>query len=258
MSRMSRDHVELVNSLLAATTAEDAMNALSVTLAPLGWRPVLYGFTPLLETQHAKTGWYRAFANPVDWLSDDDQSLARLTERLELHSGLFRRPVTLKQLAEYYAGSLASGEEDVFDKQGCDIPVGLVLPIRDRFPLGRAYLFLLTACEKGPATSEENLSRDVASLIRIAGVFHANLFRPMLVPDAVRLSPREAQCLGRTKRGMQAKQIAFELGTNERTVEKQLSSARRRMGARTKVQAAVIAVALGLIPESDGREPEGD
>jgi len=57
---------------------------------------------------------------------------------------------------------------------------------------------------------------------------------------------------------LRAKQIAFELGTNERTVEKQLSSARRRMGARTNVQAAVIAVALGLIPESGGREPEGD
>jgi two-component system response regulator FixJ len=65
----------------------------------------------------------------------------------------------------------------------------------------------------------------------------------------VRLSRRERQVLAAVARGLQSKQIAFELGISLRTVDLHRGHALAKLGARNSSQAVAKARALGLIPE---------
>lgn len=61
------------------------------------------------------------------------------------------------------------------------------------------------------------------------------------------LSRREQECLSLLARGLRYQQIAFQLGTSVRTVEKQISSARIKLKATTIPQAIAIAVKNSLV-----------
>lgn len=61
------------------------------------------------------------------------------------------------------------------------------------------------------------------------------------------LSNREQECVEFLARGLRYQQIAFELGTSVRTVEKQISSARIKLKASTITQAIAIAVDMHLV-----------
>ncbi|MDZ5648705.1 LuxR family transcriptional regulator [Nitrospirillum sp. BR 11828] len=61
------------------------------------------------------------------------------------------------------------------------------------------------------------------------------------------LSPREAEILTWTALGEAALQIAGRLNISSHTVHQHIDSARKKLGARNKVQAASIAIAHGLI-----------
>lgn len=62
-----------------------------------------------------------------------------------------------------------------------------------------------------------------------------------------KLSKREKECLIFLANGMRYQQIAFELGTSVRTVEKQISSARIKLNAATIPEAIAIAVKDSLL-----------
>jgi LuxR family transcriptional activator of conjugal transfer of Ti plasmids len=61
------------------------------------------------------------------------------------------------------------------------------------------------------------------------------------------LSKRERECLALLSQGLRYQQIAFQLGTSVRTVEKQISSARVKLKAATIPQAVAIAVKHSLV-----------
>ncbi len=61
------------------------------------------------------------------------------------------------------------------------------------------------------------------------------------------LSKRENECLEFLAQGMRYQQIAFQLGTSVRTVEKQISSARIKLNAATIPEAVAIAVKESLV-----------
>lgn len=61
------------------------------------------------------------------------------------------------------------------------------------------------------------------------------------------LSKRENECIALLARGLRYQQIAFQLGTSVRTVEKQISSARIKLNASTIPQAIAIAVKNSLV-----------
>lgn len=61
------------------------------------------------------------------------------------------------------------------------------------------------------------------------------------------LSPRERQCLSLLARGLRYEAIAKTLGTDARTVEKQVASARKKLKAATREQAVAIAIRHGLL-----------
>lgn len=66
------------------------------------------------------------------------------------------------------------------------------------------------------------------------------------------LSPRERQCLTFLAKGKRLKDIADSLGIKVKTVDKQVSSARDKLGATTNEQAVAIAIRANLLIEGNG------
>lgn len=56
------------------------------------------------------------------------------------------------------------------------------------------------------------------------------------------LSDRERQCLKLLAQGLRVQDLANEMGTTAKTVEKQIASARKKLGAATREHAIVIAI----------------
>lgn len=78
------------------------------------------------------------------------------------------------------------------------------------------------------------------------------------MPDDARslptLTQREQQCLTLLAKGLRVEAIASSLGTAQQTVEKQIASARIKLGAKTATQAVVIALSNNLLrPFDPGR-----
>lgn len=65
--------------------------------------------------------------------------------------------------------------------------------------------------------------------------------------ELAKLSKREKECLNLLAGGLRYQQIAFELGTSVRTVEKQISSARIKLKAHTIPHAIAIAIENALV-----------
>lgn len=65
------------------------------------------------------------------------------------------------------------------------------------------------------------------------------------------LTPRERQCLTLLAKGLRVDAIAKAFGTDPKTVEKQIASARAKLGATTVTQAVAIAIRSGLLLEGD-------
>lgn len=64
---------------------------------------------------------------------------------------------------------------------------------------------------------------------------------------AAELSNSEALVLAALAEGMRPREIALKLGKSEHTIRNQIVSAQQRLGARTKEQALVMAIRLGLV-----------
>ncbi|MDQ2106701.1 response regulator transcription factor [Azospirillum isscasi] len=65
--------------------------------------------------------------------------------------------------------------------------------------------------------------------------------------NALVLTAREKQCLAYLAQGLRCRAMASAMGITVKTVEKQIESARRKVGAKTREQAVAIAVAKRLV-----------
>ena len=65
------------------------------------------------------------------------------------------------------------------------------------------------------------------------------------------LTPREIQILRRIADGRDLREIAEELGTTPGTVKNQLSSCFRKLGARDRTHAVMLAIRAGVIDLED-------
>jgi len=66
-------------------------------------------------------------------------------------------------------------------------------------------------------------------------------------PPHPALTPREKQCLIYLAMGWHTATMAEAFGTTVKTVEKQIASARARLGAATREQAVAIAIRKNLL-----------
>lgn len=72
------------------------------------------------------------------------------------------------------------------------------------------------------------------------------------------LSTRERQCLSGLAAGWRDQDLADRFGTSARTVEKQISSARKKLGAATREHAVAIAIRDNLLLASPFNEQDTD
>lgn len=78
------------------------------------------------------------------------------------------------------------------------------------------------------------------------------LLKDMMLQEVIdsrvsRLTPSEIAVMNALAKGMRPQQIAEELGKSEKTIRNQITSAKARLGARTRDQALSYALGFGLI-----------
>jgi LuxR family transcriptional regulator len=130
-----------------------------------------------------------------------------------------------------------------------DMPAGVTVPIH--MPHG-GYATVTGTLAPG-ATARETM-RNIADFGLLAQVFHEAAYQAYadMLPGwaSVQLTARERQCLGHCADGYSAKEISRLIGRSVPTVVLHLSTAAKKLGARNRTQAAVVAVRHGLLGES--------
>jgi DNA-binding CsgD family transcriptional regulator len=87
--------------------------------------------------------------------------------------------------------------------------------------------------------------------VQLAGTFLYELIGQLSSRrDIIPLSRREGQCMALAARGMRAKEIAYDLGLSEQSVNLYMTRARLKLGAINTTHAAVRAVKMGLVSTS--------
>jgi LuxR family quorum-sensing system transcriptional regulator CciR len=119
---------------------------------------------------------------------------------------------------------------------------GLFTPIRWT---DNSYAAVVTA---GPdAQLDDPVCRTMAEVL---STYYAHECRRLgVAPPSARaiLSPRQRDCLAWVRHGKSSTDIAELLGISAQTVEEHVSEACRKLGVRTRVQAAVEASLIGII-----------
>jgi DNA-binding NarL/FixJ family response regulator len=106
-----------------------------------------------------------------------------------------------------------------------------------------------------PAARARLLSRTGAEDLRSLGIdpimfayaASRTFLREEQIPERGGLTPREAQVLGRLARGMTYREIATELGINDRTVGVHASHCYGKLGVRNRVEGVQLARELGIV-----------
>jgi pimeloyl-ACP methyl ester carboxylesterase/DNA-binding CsgD family transcriptional regulator len=88
----------------------------------------------------------------------------------------------------------------------------------------------------------------VEAILNFVGRRPLEISKPDVAPPALALSPRETEVLRLLAAGEPNKVIARRLGIGVATVERHVASIYRKLGARGRADAALSAVALGLVP----------
>jgi DNA-binding CsgD family transcriptional regulator len=70
---------------------------------------------------------------------------------------------------------------------------------------------------------------------------------PDLTRAAIRLSPRQVECLNLTALGLSSAEIAADLGISSRTVDQHIGDACVRLKVRRRVHAVACAIGMGLL-----------
>lgn len=124
---------------------------------------------------------------------------------------------------------------------------GAVIPLRTRSSVGFGGLTIFTDNELGERQSDMLLRERMGNMQLLAEAFHVSRSFSHVAQRHCRISKREQECLQYLCMGFGHKEIAHLLGTYRGVVEKQIASAKRKLNAKTSIQAVVKALALGLI-----------
>jgi LuxR family transcriptional regulator len=111
---------------------------------------------------------------------------------------------------------------------------------------GMGGMATFTAIRRGAGADFERDAREILAPFALAGqVFHEQSF-PMMGEEEqrgtyARLTARERECLCYSAEGLTAKEIAHRLGRSVPTVTLHINSAIRKLGARNRTQAVMLA-----------------
>lgn len=183
---------------------------------------------PVLLLEEPLTGWWNAYRDDPDRYRDDPV-------RKALGGAL--APVRWEELTP--GGSIEAGRDVLWAQVRqhgirAGVSVALVSP-KERRHGSLAFISLASA-----TAFERWLEETFTVLVGASYLFHQGLETPPDSDGAAALSPREAQCLHAVARGMSSKETARQLAISPRTVDVHVQRAMRRLGARTRAEAAAM------------------
>jgi LuxR family quorum-sensing system transcriptional regulator CciR len=162
-------------------------------------------------------------------------------------SSLIARELLVRSDSYSWSEILARGKDPVQDRifheaRDHGLRDGLFTPIRWA---DQSYAAVVTA------GSEAELNDPVyRTMTEVLSTYYAHECRRLgVAPPAVSaiLSPRQRDCLAWVRHGKSSTDIAELLGISAQTVEEHIGQACRKLGVRTRVQAAVEASLMGFI-----------
>jgi LuxR family quorum-sensing system transcriptional regulator CciR len=124
----------------------------------------------------------------------------------------------------------------------CGLRTGLFTPVAWGDGSYSAVVLAGRDCDLG-----DQLIRNSAEILSAYYGSELRRLTPLGGKRAVALSPRQRECLAWVRQGKSSGVIAEILGLSSETVEEHIAAARKKLGVRTRVQAAVEACLLGLI-----------
>ena len=241
------DIIELFNS---ASDIDDLWAKMRACLNEFGVSSVFYGAGEKLSSRHRLTDesiiesiWYktdhpRAYCEHFDnkYYVDDDLS--------SIHSVLHTTPFIWHDKAQWGAPTPRQ-LKFMLDSYDFNMGVGITLPLRFNV-CGAGGLGMCTA---NISESEFNaMWREHKDKICAIGYLFDECMRDNKnITEIYSLSPREIEVLNWLACGENPKVIAYKLNTTLSTVDKQIRSARQKLGARNNEQALMRALAFGFI-----------
>ncbi|CDX12646.1 Autoinducer-binding domain-containing protein [Mesorhizobium plurifarium] len=212
----------------------DLHNALSETASSLG----LSSFAYLVPSSSLGCATDLISSYPQPWTShylhSRYEELDPVVHQARLRHEPFRWGAGVGDL------NLAASQRDLMNEAAqFGIRSGFTIPIHDRRGLFAALTF---ASDERQPLFFRVIERYERALQLIAIFFHIHARRRMTserMVDGVALSNREIQCLEWAARGKSDWEIGRILGISQRTAAFHLDNAKKKLGVRTKIQAAI-------------------
>ena len=187
---------------------------------------------PVLLVEEPLAAWWRAYSQDAERYRDDPV-------RQALKGAM--APVRWDDLAP--GGSIEASRDDLWAQvRGHGIRAGVSVALSA--PKERRHGALAFVSLGSARTFDQWLDAAMPGLVGASYLFHQGLEVPAQADDGFELSPREAQCLHAVARGMSSKETARQLSISPRTVDVHVLRAMRRLGARTRAEAAAIALKM--------------
>lgn len=236
-------------------TAADAWGQLVATLADHGFGRCLYGYVP----DRARLRSDEAVQDVMTFMTTYDEEFLTMYRRHQVHlhcasvtyvtqeeaptlmAPIIAANLIAEPLPQIYRDWLRryNKRTNAFD--------GVLVPLRGPVYCAIGGASTLVEPSMDAAEASRHARRHLGIVGELINIFHQNLEFSSLLPLERHLTPREAEILRWLAEGLLTKQIAARTGTSVSTIEKQLSSARRRLAAGNNTNLLLKAMAYDLL-----------
>ena len=250
---MSNLELDFVKKLTPGIALDDAMDIAQDALRPLGFEASSYDYSPVPLTHEGE------FIVPTVYAMQNtpsDMTDLWCGKRYYAHDPVMDASrETSCPFIWTYNGPQSAIMSRILDQRHrpvvdylCDTGMesGITVPIRG----ANGALATFTAICRS-RISIGDLNNAVSSVGYLANIFHEAVVKGFpqqaFHTPHVRLTAREKQCLQLCAKGLIAKEIAHELGRSVATVTLHLTSATKKLGARNRFHALVLAAHYQLL-----------
>lgn len=242
----STDRLRLSQRLAAAESCDEITNLLVGAFSPFGYTRFVYGLSlderPTVSDYVILTNlsdeWMAFYRSerfyerdyPLDFLKSETTPLRWIT----IDDRLATEPD-----GEKYASAWR-----IVQDWGINSGVTIPLPFVGRYKGG---ISLVGPPHSDAEAQDKRYLANEAEILSLVYLFHSSVNKSVIARTHFGLSNREIDVLQRLSEGRQTKHIAAEFDTSPHTVEKQIKSARTRLGAQTTAEAVTHAALLGMV-----------
>ena len=238
--------LQFPQTLRTAKSREETVRAFTQVIAQYGYTTFIYGrifgsqidplTTPIIT--NLSSDWMQYYIEQKFYLADFAVDHCRTGSGALLWSEADRKIASGEWPPNYAVVRAAAG--------AFGLGAGATIPLskQGRYKGGIS----LIAPKQGSVDAHDRLFEEYSpEIISIAEAFHTSINFTVIAREHYGLSPREVAVLQLASEGLQTKQIAAEFDTIPHTVEKQMKSAREKLGTRTTAEAVTNAVLLGPV-----------